>query len=706
MSLNSIMNIATSGMNAAQTQLRVVSDNVSNVNTPGYVRKIADQESWSNQGVGAGVEIARIRLATDRFLQAASLNAASDAGRQTVRYELYDRIQSLFGDPGADSGFFSQIDSVFAAFSASGEDATSGPLRQEAIWKTQALFDESGRILSQINAVREDADARIKSAVETANGLLEQIEKLNVEIAKATVVGADASGAQTAQATLIDQLSGLMDVRITGRSVGGVEIRTGAGILLAGQGAARLDYNRAGSVSSETVFNEITVIEPPAGKARSLAEGLTSGEIKGLLELRDKEAPAAAERLGELMTRLADELNRAHNASSAAPPPNSLTGRNVGQSLETALGGFTGSTSVVITNDQGVVQNRVDITFTGATMTIGGATGVTPANFLTTLNAQLGGAGTASFVEGRLTIQAAGSNGVAIADDPANATNKAGRGFSHYFGLNDLISTDRPALYDTGLTAASQHGFTPGETISFRFSDASGVKIRDIEVAVPAGGDMTSLLAALNDPATGAGRMGTFALNGAGEMTFTPRGDPGPTLSVLQDKTTQVPSGVSMSELFGLGGARASRSDGFSIRSDIAKNPSNLALGRVDLTVAAGVAAISKNDARGARALASADQNATAFSAAGGAGGGSMSLSRYASELSGEIGSRASMAKNNANSAQALAQEATARRTAVEGVNLDEELVLMTTYQQAFNASARMIQAAKDMYDTLIGMVR
>ena len=89
------------------------------------------------------------------------------------------------------------------------------------------------RINSQIQSVREDADARIKSAVETANSLLEQIEKLNVEIAKATVINADSSGAQTAQAALIDQLSGLMDVRITGRAVGGVEIRTGAGILLA-----------------------------------------------------------------------------------------------------------------------------------------------------------------------------------------------------------------------------------------------------------------------------------------------------------------------------------------------------------------------------------------------------------------------------------------------------------------------------------------
>jgi len=696
MSLNSIMNIATSGMNAAQTQLRVVSDNVSNVNTPGYVRKIADQQSWASQGVGAGVEIARIRLATDRFLQAASLNASADAGRQTVRYELYDRIQSMFGDPGANSGFFSQIDSVFAAFAASAQDATSGPARQEAIWKTQGLFDEAARINAQIQSVREDADARIKSAVETANSLLEQIEKLNVEIAKATVVNADSSGAQTAQAALIDQLSTLMDVRITGRAVGGVEIRTGAGILLAGQGAAKLDYVRAGAVSAETVFNEVMVIEPPAGKARSLAEGLSSGEIKGLLELRDGEAPATAERLAELMSRLADELNRAHNASSAAPPPNSLTGRNVGQSLETALQGFTGRTSIVITDGQGVVVQKVDLDL--ATLN--------PATFLADLNAQLGANGSASFVDGRLKIEGAAGTGVVVVDDPAAPSNKGGRGFSHFFGLNDLIASEQPTIYETGMTGASQHGFTPGDAITFRFSDAAGAKLRDIEVTVPAGGDMTSLLAALNDPMTGAGRMGTFSLSAAGEMTFTPRPGSGATLSVLQDRTTQVPSGVSMSELFGLGGARASRADAFSIRADIARDPALMAFAQADSAAGVGAAVVSRNDARGARLLASAGENAASFSAAGGAAGGSMSLSRYASEMSGEIGSRAAMAKNNAASATALAKEATARRVSVEGVNLDEELVLMTTYQQAFNASARMVQAAKDMYDILLGMVR
>ena len=117
MSVTSILNNANTGLIAAQTQLRVVSDNVSNVNTPGYVRKVAEQRTLTSQGMGSGVEVARIRLATDRFLQAASLNAGAESARQGVKYELYDRIQSLFGDPGGDAGFFSQVDGVFSAFS-------------------------------------------------------------------------------------------------------------------------------------------------------------------------------------------------------------------------------------------------------------------------------------------------------------------------------------------------------------------------------------------------------------------------------------------------------------------------------------------------------------------------------------------------------------------------------------------------------------
>jgi flagellar hook-associated protein 1 FlgK len=416
------------------------------------------------------------------------------------------------------------------------------------------------------------------------------------------------------------------------------------------------------------------------------------------------EAPAAAERLAELVSHMADELNRAHNANSAVPAPTSLTGRNVGQTFESAIAGFSGQTTVAVTNPAGVIQARADIVFSGATMTVNGVA-ATPATFLTVLNAQLGGAATASFTDGRLTLSATGTNGVVIADDAASPSSKVGRGFSHYFGLNDLITTDRPAIYDTGLTAASPHGFTAGETLTLRFTGESGSTLRDLQVAVPAGGTVGDLVAALNDPATGVGRFGTFALAADGTLSFTGFGSPPPVMTVLEDRTTQVPSGVSVTELFGIGGGvRASRADGFALRTDIRQSPSRLALAQLNLSAAPGASALSTGDGRGALLLADAGERAASFQPAGGAAGGAISVSRYAAELSGEIGGRAAAAENRKETAEALYAEASARQTAHEGVNLDEELVLMTTYQQAFNASARLIQAVKDMYDTLLGM--
>ena len=55
------------------------------------------------------------------------------------------------------------------------------------------------------------------------------------------------------------------------------------------------------------------------------------------------------------------------------------------------------------------------------------------------------------------------------------------------------------------------------------------------------------------------------------------------------------------------------------------------------------------------------------------------------------IGSKAAAAETRKNSAEALLTEAQARQTSHEGVNLDEELVMMTTYQQAFNATGQAV---------------
>ncbi len=705
MSLNSIMNIATSGLKTAQSQLRVTADNIANVDTPGYIRKVADQSAAVTNGYGSGVDVTRVRLATDRFLQAASLSAGSDAARQTVRYELYDQIQNQFGDPSSDTNFFAQVDKLFATYATLAESPTSSAGRQDTIYKTQAIFNQAAGIASQIQSARQEADGRLLSAVETVNPLLEQIAKLNKTIAAGTVTNEDVTGAQNAQLGLINELSKYMDVKVEARSNGGVTLRTNTGTTLVGEGAATLSYQAAGTVDAMTAFSDIMITEP-SGTRWPLLDGVSSGQIRGLVEMRDVDAPAAAARLGELTAKLADELNRAHNANSSVPAPTALTGRNTGQSLENALTGFTGATTISTVNASGVVQASARIVFSGGTITINGAA-ADPTTFLSVLNAQLGGTATASFSDGQLRLDGAGGNGVAIADDATSPSAKGGRGFSHWFGLNDLVATTTPTFYETGLTLTSQHGLDPGESLTLRFAGPSGARLRDITVSVPAGtGTMSEMLGALNDPITGVGRYGALSLDAAGKLSFKAYDPSATSMSVVKDNTTQDPSGVSMSQLFGLGATGSTRAGAYTVRSDIQQDPGKLALAQLNLSAAAGTPALSKNDGRGGLALGDVGKTNITFAAAGGNAGGTKTLSSYAADFAGEIGGKASAAKTRSETASALAKEADSRRTSAEGVNMDEELVNMTTFQQAYNASARLIQASKDMYDVLIGILQ
>lgn len=701
MSLNGIMNIATSGLLTAQTQLRTVSDNVSNLSTPGYIRKLAEASSRTSDGRGAGVEVAQLRLATDRFLQAAGLRAASASAEAKVSADVLDRAQALFGDPTGDSAFLGGLDKVFSAFGKLAADSSTSA-RGAPLAQLDGFLSQARGLNASLTRLSQEADEKLVSKVTEANGLLQQIDALNTEISRSSATGGDVTGAQNQQSVLVDRLSALMDVRVSPRGLGGVVVRASDGLPLAGDnGAATLAYDPSGVTGLLTVTTAGGVEQP-------LGSRLASGELKGLVDLRNTRLPGMADQLGELMAGVAGALNAAHNAHAAAPPPASLTGRPTWLSATEAFGGFTsGRTTVAVTDAAGVVSRRVDIDFAAGTMSVdgGAATAFTPATFVSGLNTALGGFGSASYgADGSLKL-AATSGGVAVSDDPAAPTSRAGRSFSGFFGLNDLVTSATPADYATGLRATDASGFTG--SISLRLSDADGVRIKDVTIAAPAApATMADLLTSLNNPVGGVGLFGAFALDAQGRMAFTPRPGTGATLAVVKDTTARGVGGPSVSSMFGVGeAARSGRAQSFSVRSDIAADASKLALATFNRTAAVGAKALSAADNSGADALGQAGKAIRGFAAAGGLPGASLGVSDYAAKLGADVARRASDAAASQTSADAVAAEATVRRQGVEGVNLDQELVNLTTYQQAYNASARMITAARDLYDVLLNMV-
>ena len=707
MSLNSILNIGVSGLMTSQDQLRVVSDNISNVNTPGYVRKVSHQESVNIGGVGMGVTSGQVTLSADRYLQQASLKASSSSSQSDISYELLDQIQAQFGDITDTNNLFNQAASALTGVAQAAEDPSSNAGRQQVLSYMSSFLSEGARISDKIQTIRGDADSRIASGVNAVNDLLKSISDLNSTISGAHVAGQDATGAQTTQMQYIDQLSKLVDVAVSQNENGGVTVRTQTGMMLAGDSYVKLSYQPTTSVDATTSFNPI-VVTGVNGEKRDLADNLSSGELKGLLDLRDKTSVAVNDQLNQYMGRFADAVNAAHNDATAVPPPAVMTGKNTSLTQPEAMSGFSGQTNLVTIDAAGKVTHQLAIDFTNNTYSLdgGAAAGFDPNNFASDITAGFAGAASLTYSNGALSFAAtAAGSGVAVVDPATGGAAKLGQGFSHYFGLNDLISSDVPTNPQTGLTASSDHGFTAGSTIGFALKSANGATLSNVSFTVPSGGTMTDMVSALNDTATGVGRYGTFSLDTSGQLTFQGFGNPGNSLAVTQDTTKRNGTGASFSSLFGLAGNQSNVAGHLAVNPIVYNDPSKLSLARVNLGAAAGQANLLAGDGSGGLALASVGSQALNFAKTGLNSGGISTLERYGSDLAGQVGNLAANAKTMKESNGSLLTEASSRRNAYEGVNLDEELVNLTTYQQGYSAAGRLIQAAKDMYDVLLNMI-
>ncbi len=700
--LSSILSIATSGLDVAQQGLNTVSNNISNVNTAGYVREVVNQSALSAAGQGIGVGVADIARTTNQFLEQANQKAVADSSSATVSSSYLDQAQSLFGDPTDPSSFFGQLDNVFSAFSTL-SSTPSSTAQTAAVGQVTQFLQQAQSISASLGQLSGQADSQINTDVGQANTLLSQISKLNATISAATVSGQDATGAQNQQSGLIGQLSALLNVTVSPTATGGVTVKASDGSVLASdQGSATLSYDGSGATGQID-------LTPVGGVTQALGARLTSGELAGLVSLRNTELPSITGQLANLTSQTASVLNQVSNSYSSVPAPSTLTGRNTGLDLATEVSGFTGKTTVGVVNGAGVLQASAAIDFSAGTITANGGTPVsfTPASFLTTLNSQLGGAATASFSNGALSISAAGSgNGVVVADDATTPSSKAGQGFSDFFGLNDLVTSTQPSDFDTGLTAASASGFPAGQSVTFRLTGADGSTLKDVTVQTPSGGTLGDLVSALNSPTSGVGLYGAFQLDADGELGFTATGGSGVALSVKDDATANTATGASLTQLFGIGAqARNASINTLSVRSDIAANPALLQTSAVTLGAAAGAPVIASGDTSAADAFSTAGQASLAFDAAGGAAAVTATLSGYASNLSGAIASQASNADTAATNAAAVASETRSRLSSTEGVNVDQELISLTTYQQAYSASARLIQATQDVFTALLNAV-
>ena len=698
MSLNAILNTATSGLQTNQAALRITSNNIANVNTPGYHRRVVDFGPRLTGGVLNGVNIDEVRRIADSYLAGEATTAIGALGGAEVMATYLDRVQDLIGSLDGNSSLGARISTAMTALTQLSVDPSSAARRNSAISSVTAALNAISGMAANVQSLRQDANTQLTTNVSTVNTLMSRIYELNTKIKLAVAGGDTSTGLLDQRDTAIAELSKFMDVRTYDQTDGRVFVSLSDGTTLISDLSSELRYSGPTAVTAGTSFPPLNLqrVDPEGnadiGQPVALEGRISGGEIRGLIDMRDKALPDLAEQLGLVGSALAEQLNAIHNDSSSVPPPTTLTGRNIGL-LSTDPLNFTGNATIAIVDQQGALVQRLDLNLSSIA-TVGA--------LVTAINAGLGGNGTASFTNGVLSITANGGNGVAMQQDATTPSARGGRGLSQFFGLNDLVTAASPSSFATGVAAGNAHGFSAG-TAEFVLRGTDGSILRTFTATV-GGSTFSDIVTSLNSAAAGSA---TFALDANGTLTMTPA-SLGARLEVKNDTTTRGATGVSLTQFFGMGSAaRQNQAASLAVRSDVAANSSKMALAQLDLssTTVVGDTVLGVSDNRGALRLAAIANSSMTWPATGGLASGTMSLGDYIAQIMGGQSDLKNAADAEVSYRSDVSEEVQARRSAVEGVNMDEELANMMIFQQAYNAAARLLTTVQQMYDTLLDVV-
>lgn len=321
MSLSQALSTSASGLRATQAGLALISSNIANAQTPGYVRKTLSLES-TNAGEGStGVRTAAINREIDSFIQRQLRVETSGGSYASQNAAFYQRLQQIYGAPGADSA----LETIFNKFTASLQDLATNPessaARSAAISSAQVLTQHLNAMTDDIQALRSDAENGLAEAVAKANEAIDKIAQLNMQISTADSHSASVANWEDQRDAYVDQLAELLDVRVVVGDHNQFNVFTTSGVQLVGNQPSHLVFNQQGTVTantqwsadpSESQLGTLKLVSPGGTSVDLIAsKSIRSGRIASYLEMRDQilvEAQAQLDGIAVAMARaLSDE---------------------------------------------------------------------------------------------------------------------------------------------------------------------------------------------------------------------------------------------------------------------------------------------------------------------------------------------------------------------------------------------------------------
>jgi flagellar hook-associated protein 1 FlgK len=346
--INSAFSLISQALDADQSGLSIVANNVANANTTGYTRETPNWQE--NQPVdingvsyGAGVTETGPTSVRDRVLDERLVQQQQLASASGTRLTALNTLQALFtpdsGSSTSSAGDIgSDITTFFDSFSSLEANPSNDALRQQVLSSASILAGDVSNAAASLNSQKAALDQEASGVTSQVNALTGALAQLNQQI-QSISPDADAGTLEDQRQQDLSQLSQLIGINQVTTENNGISITTTSGQLLVSEGSSvPLTTGSVGGVTHFFVGNTDVTAQLTNG----------GGELGGYLTARDQDIPTALASLDQLAYSVSTQVNKLNNAGTDLDGDNGNAGNLFSQPAQVA--GSAASMSVVMTN--------------------------------------------------------------------------------------------------------------------------------------------------------------------------------------------------------------------------------------------------------------------------------------------------------------------------------------------------------------------
>jgi flagellar hook-associated protein 1 FlgK len=310
--LTSLLNVARDALTAQSYGLGVTGSNISNASTPGYVRRVALLQTQAlGTQTGGSVVASGLQRVTNDFIERREYAATGLSSAATARDQTLTSVESLFNDSGG-TGLGASLSNLFSSFSGLANNPTDGTSRNNVLASADAFAQRVNATGSALALAKQDLATQAQQTIDQVNQRAEEIAKLDMQIAQATVQGNDAADLKDQRTQKLLNISSLINTTTFTDANGNQVVQVAGTTIVDGAHAGKLslDLNGDGSLKLNAVQS--------GGGTTEITRYLTGGKLGGIKEARDTDLFDVSKRLDQFVFDTATAINTQHAAGVGA----------------------------------------------------------------------------------------------------------------------------------------------------------------------------------------------------------------------------------------------------------------------------------------------------------------------------------------------------------------------------------------------------